>query len=107
MRRGWTQIDFALQAHVSPATVQRWERGQLPRVRELLRVSELLKIDAESLVEPSHQESVEGGMSERLERIEQEAAASKRESHETNELLRELLARLAEEPGTGGAGESD
>jgi DNA-binding XRE family transcriptional regulator len=28
-RKGWTQLAFALEADVSPSTVQRWEGGKL------------------------------------------------------------------------------
>jgi DNA-binding XRE family transcriptional regulator len=46
-RKDWTQLEFALEAGVSPATIQRWEAGKLPRVRELMRVAELLGISTE------------------------------------------------------------
>jgi len=50
-RRGWTQMDFANEAHVSMSSVQRWERGDLPPVRELIRLSGVLGVDPEQLVE--------------------------------------------------------
>jgi transcriptional regulator with XRE-family HTH domain len=50
--RHWTQLEFALEAHISPSTVTRWEHGDLPRVKELLRIADLLDIPAEQLVEP-------------------------------------------------------
>jgi transcriptional regulator with XRE-family HTH domain len=50
-KRGWTQLAFALEADVSPSTIQRWESGQLPPVRELMRIAELLEVEPESLVE--------------------------------------------------------
>jgi transcriptional regulator with XRE-family HTH domain len=37
--RGWTQLVFASEASVSPSTVQRWESGRLPPVRELIRIA--------------------------------------------------------------------
>lgn len=48
----WTQLDFASEASVSPSTVQRWEAGKLPAVRELIRVADILGVEAEWLVEP-------------------------------------------------------
>lgn len=51
-RKGWTQFEFAVQAEVSPSTVQRWERGQLPRIRELMRAAEVLGVPASEFVEP-------------------------------------------------------
>jgi transcriptional regulator with XRE-family HTH domain len=50
-RKGWTQLQFALQANVSPASIQRWEHGQLPRLRELIRVAGLLDLPTDELVE--------------------------------------------------------
>lgn len=50
--RGWTQLAFALEAHVSPSSVQRWEGGQPPPVRELIRIAGVLGIDPDQLVEP-------------------------------------------------------
>lgn len=46
-----SQLEFAIKANVSPSTVSRWERGFLPRVRELSRVAEMLGLDAEQLVQ--------------------------------------------------------
>lgn len=51
--KGWTQMDFAYEAHVSLSTVARWERGSLPPVRELIRIAGVLEIAPESLVEPN------------------------------------------------------
>lgn len=49
--KGWTQLAFALEANVSPSTVTRWEAGKLPPVRELMRIADLLGVDADYLVE--------------------------------------------------------
>jgi transcriptional regulator with XRE-family HTH domain len=59
-RKGWTQLAFALEANVSPSTVQRWESGKLPPVRELMRVAELLEVEPEQLVElaPTNEDQV-------------------------------------------------
>lgn len=50
-RVGWTQMKFAQEANVSLSSVQRWERGDLPPVRELIRLAGVLEIDPEQLVE--------------------------------------------------------
>src|SRR5262245_50227291 len=63
--RGWTQVVFALNIGVSPSTVQRWEAGQVPPVRELLRVGRLLGIPGEEL-----RAAVTGPPEDRLDRIE-------------------------------------
>jgi transcriptional regulator with XRE-family HTH domain len=50
-RKGMTQLDLAYKASVSPSSIQRWEAGRLPPVRELIRLAGLLEIDPEELVE--------------------------------------------------------
>jgi transcriptional regulator with XRE-family HTH domain len=50
-QKGWTQLTFALEANVSPSTITRWESGKLPPVRELIRIAQLLDVDADYLVE--------------------------------------------------------
>lgn len=49
-QKGWTQVVFAYQAHVSPSTVTRWESGKLPPVRELIRIAGLLAVDPDYFV---------------------------------------------------------
>ena len=78
-RKRWTQLEFALEANVSPATVQRWEAGKLPRVRELIRVAELLDVSTDELVQA--EDEGDDGTQARLARIEL--------------LLEELLSRCA------------
>jgi len=51
-RLGWTQQQFAWEAHVSMSTVQRWEGGRLPPLNELTRIAGLLGIPFDELVEP-------------------------------------------------------
>lgn len=81
-RRGWTQLAFALEANVSPGTVQRWEAGKLPPVRELMRIAEVLGVEPSDLVE--------------LEPTgEDQLAALRREVAELRELAEEILRRSA------------
>jgi len=70
-KKGWTQLELALEANVSPATIQRWEAGKLPRVRRLMEIAELLGIPADELVESA--EATERGEEThaQLDRIEQ------------------------------------
>ena len=94
--KGWTQIEFAAAANVSPSSVQRWESGKLPPVRELLRVAELLEVEAETLVEPP----AEGRPQDALLR---EVAAGVRELERVSELLDrkldDVLGRLGSREG--------
>lgn len=65
-----------MEANVSPSSVQRWEAGRLPPVRELIRIAELLGIDPAELT--GTEERVSDGailakldqVLERLDRIE-------------------------------------
>lgn len=69
-KRGWTQLAFALEANVSPSTVQRWESGKLPPVRELMRVADLLGVEAEELVEPEASPVSNAAVIARIEGVE-------------------------------------
>lgn len=82
-QKGWSQFEFALEASVSPSTIYRWERGQLPPIRELRRIADLLEISVEEMVAPP--ESVRVGQDERLRQIEEELAT-----------VREVLGRVEE-----------
>jgi transcriptional regulator with XRE-family HTH domain len=73
VRRGWTQMQFAIEANVSVSTVQRWESGHLPPVRELFRIAPLLGVEPDQLVEVSRDDEV-AVIAERVERAVSEAA---------------------------------
>ena len=51
-RKGWTQLKFSYEANVSPSSVQRWEAGKLPPVRELMRLADLLGVETDQFLEP-------------------------------------------------------
>ena len=84
VRKGWTQMEFAIEAHVSISTVTRWEGGKLPPVRELIRAAGVLGIAPERLVEPSPTSESEvhalrgeiAGVREIVERVEKLLRAS-------------------------------
>jgi len=80
--RGLTQVAFAFEANVSPSTVQRWEGGRLPPVRELIRIASVLQIEPEELVEPNPTPDSE------LHSLREEVA-------ELHAMLAELLGRSA------------
>lgn len=48
----WSQLDLAVALGVSPASIYRWEKGRLPSMNELVRLSEVLDIPLEELTEP-------------------------------------------------------
>jgi transcriptional regulator with XRE-family HTH domain len=71
-RRGWTQMVFANEANVSMSSVQRWESGALPPIRELIRLAGVLGIDPENLVEvaPNSDELVVARLAALEEKVE-------------------------------------
>lgn len=83
-RKGWTQMAFALEANVSMSSVQRWERGKLPPVRELIRIAEVLGVATEDLVEPAAQVLS-------LEEIREQLAGEAARFAALNDRLEELL----------------
>lgn len=80
-RKGWTQLQLALEAGVSPSTVTRWERGGLPPMRELIRLATVLEVPAEELVDPapSGNGTIESARLEQLEARVEEALVVLRE----------------------------
>src|SRR4029077_7642111 len=73
----WTQLEFALEAKVSPSTVARWERGQLPPVAELIRIAGVLEVEPEELVEPGESDAqAADSVRSHLARLEEEVAAN-------------------------------
>lgn len=84
-RKHWTQHQFATEANVSMSTISRWETGNLPPVRELIRVAGVLEIEPEQLVEPPAQPE---SFTDRLRAVEERLADSE-----------SLLRRIAEKLG--------
>jgi transcriptional regulator with XRE-family HTH domain len=89
-QRGWTQLDFANEANVSPSSVQRWESGRLPPVRELIRLAGVLKVSTDQLVEPGLNEE-----DRPLAEIRRELAAEVARLARLNEQLEARLAETA------------
>lgn len=89
LRKRWTQLEFANQANVSPSSVQRWEAGKLPPVRELMRIGELLEVPTDELVEPEADEA------KTMAQIRQELAAEVARMRELNDLAAARLAAPA------------
>lgn len=89
-RQGWTQADFAREADVSLSSIQRWERGELPPVRELIRLAGVLGVEADALVE------LEPTGDERLDRLEARL-------EEAQGLLVRIAAAVGADPEDGQA----
>jgi transcriptional regulator with XRE-family HTH domain len=83
-RKHWTQLEFAHEAAISPSSVARWERGQLPSVRELIRVAGVLEIDPEELVEEEPSED------DQLADLREELAGVRGLAEEAVQILRGL-----------------
>lgn len=83
---GWTQLELAYKANVSPSTVYRWESGKLPAVRELIRIAEVLGVEATYLLEG------EGG------RVEDPTEATLADVWLEVRQLRSMVERLYQDP---------
>lgn len=73
-KKGWTQLQFALEANVSPSSITRWEGGKLPPIRELIRIADVLGVEPEEFVEPPAEDA---DLSDRLDRVEAELAGAR------------------------------
>jgi transcriptional regulator with XRE-family HTH domain len=93
-RKGWTQLQFALEANVSPSSVQRWEAGRLPSVRELVRIANLLNVPAEELLGDDATQRA------RLVALDERLAVVESELRELRQLLLKLLDAHGPHPGS-------
>jgi transcriptional regulator with XRE-family HTH domain len=94
-RKGWTQLQFALEANVSPSTVARWESGRLPPIRELMRIAVVLGIPAEELVERPPNGAMDPAT---LAAALEEVVGLRGEVRTLTALIQELLEGRAQEP---------
>src|SRR6266498_3927614 len=104
LQKGWTQFQLAVEAHVSPSTVTRWERGGLPPMRELIRLAEVLEVPAETLVEPPAPQNggpIDGARLVQLEERVEEALAVLLEVRAA--VLAQTAASAKARPGTSRA----
>lgn len=93
MMRGWTHEELARRMGVNWRSVQRWQKGRLPRVETLRRLAEVLEVP------PSYflGESAPASLSELRERLAELAVRVER--------LASVVSALAEEradPPNGG-----
>jgi transcriptional regulator with XRE-family HTH domain len=50
LERGWTQLDLAYRAGITPLTVSKWERGvSEPRVTQLRKLAELFEVSMDNI----------------------------------------------------------
>lgn len=87
-RKGWTQLAFAREANVSPSSVQRWEAGGLPPIRELIRLAGVLGVATDELVEQTEEPHS-------LAEIQKELADEVARLREVTELLEAQLREPA------------
>lgn len=92
-KKHWTQLEFALGANVSPSTIARWESGKLPPVRELIRVAELLGVDADDLVD-AEQDDESTASEAALQAVLEEVSAMRAEVRQRDLMLASRLDAL-------------
>jgi transcriptional regulator with XRE-family HTH domain len=95
-KRGWTQLQFALEANVSPSSVARWESGKLPPIRELIRIADLLRVDPDYLVEPFNEEpsAAAADVADLSLRLGELEAAVRAQEEATTKALKALTAGI-------------
>lgn len=86
LAKGWTHEELARRMDVNWRTVQRWQKGSLPRVATLIRLADVLGVPQAYLVESDD----EHGMIENLRKKVDELA-------EQVDGLTRLLAELEHE----------
>lgn len=94
LAKHWTQLEFALAANVSPSTVARWEAGKLPPVRELIRVGEVLGVDADYLVDAELDDTATESEAA-LQAVLEEVSAMRAEVRQRDQMLAARLDELA------------
>lgn len=54
LARGWTHEELAQRMHANWRTVQRWQKGKLPRLQTLLQLADVLGVPQSYFVEREH-----------------------------------------------------
>ena len=88
----WTHEELARQMGVNWRTVQRWQKGQLPRMNTLLRLAEVLDVSHGYFVEPEDSLATVTDLRERVDKL------ARRVEDLTQDLAR-ALASLPTAPG--------
>lgn len=73
----WSQFDLAIAAGLSPSTIYRWEKGQLPSgMNELIRLAEVLNKPFDYLTEPPERQAEIADLRLGLELLEEKTDAA-------------------------------
>lgn len=88
--KGWTQLDLAYKAKVSPSSISRWERGILPPMRELIRLAGILGVDATKLIEGDEPDESQSAAEKRLSALEAQVEAVRQQNDLLLDLVREI-----------------
>jgi len=67
--KSWTHEELARQIGVNWRTVQRWQKGQLPRMNTLLRLAEVLDVPHGYFVEPEDSLATVSDLRERVDEL--------------------------------------
>jgi transcriptional regulator with XRE-family HTH domain len=60
-RRGWTQLQVAIQLGLTPVTIYNWERGKTePRVSQFRQLARLLGVSMDDLALTSDEMPIDG-----------------------------------------------
>src|SRR5918994_4431283 len=67
LSRGWTHEELARRMDANWRTVQRWQKGKLPRLPTLLRLADVLGVPSGYFVEPEDSVATINDLSARIE----------------------------------------
>ena len=69
LARGWTHEELARRMNVNWRTVQRWQKGKLPRLQTLLRLADVLGVPQGYFVEVDDSVATLNELRERLDEL--------------------------------------
>ena len=90
----WSQLDIALALGVSPSTIYRWEKGKLPSVTELIRLTDVLDQPLNYLAEPPERQAEISDLRDRLATLEESVVASREAALEILASIHDQLVRI-------------
>src|SRR5829696_6068740 len=100
LAQGWTHEELARRMNANWRTVQRWQKGKLPRLQTLLRLADVLGVphsylidDVESVTSVADFREALADLTARVEALTRAVAALEDGSQETRESpLRQVVA---------------
>ncbi len=104
LARGWTHEELARRMDANWRTVQRWQKGQLPRLQTLLQLADVLGVPQGYFVEPEDSLETINDLRARVDELAvrvdalalKDLSASRRSSTPSNQPPRSKTSRAQE-----------